>query len=102
MTPQTIAAFRADLQRLAPFEGETRYGPGLLPETFATIREGTTYLGVVNRAAGTRTVQVHLEPLGLDGGGYAALEAETGRSFRVESDFEVELPARSFRLFILR
>ncbi len=97
-----IAAFRADLNALEPFAGETRFGAGLFPETFATTRDGVTYLGIVNRGPQARDIGVALEPLGLAAGSYAALEPETGRSRAIDGDFTITMPARSFRLFVLR
>lgn len=103
LVPEAIAAFRADLRALDPFQGTTTYGPGLFPDTFATARNGVTYLGVVNREPTGRAVRVALDPLGLAAEApYTALDAATGAGRRVEGDFLVELPPRSFRLFVLR
>jgi hypothetical protein len=103
MNAETLAALRADLVALDPFNGTTAYGPGLFPETFATTRNGTTYLGVVNREPRARAMQVGLEPLGLNGmGPLTAFEPESGRSRRIDADFSVELGPKSFRLLVLR
>ncbi len=97
-----VAAFRADLNAMEPFQGDTRFGPGLFPDTFATTRHGVTYLGVVNRDPKPRDVPVALDPLGLSGRSYAALEVQSERTRAVDGDFTVAMPARSFRLFVLR
>jgi len=102
LTPDVTASLKADLSRVDPSRGETRFGPGFLPDTFATTRDGVTYLGIVNRQATTRSVNVALAPLGLDSGrSYGALEPQTGRSTRITGDFEVELPPHGFKLLVL-
>lgn len=99
---ERIGAFRADLNAMEPFQGETRFGTGLFPDTFATTRDGVTYLGVVNRSPNPRDVTVELEPLGLDATGYAALDVQAERARWIAGDFTISMPARSFRLFVLR
>jgi hypothetical protein len=101
LNPQTTAGFRADLRALDPYQGTTTFGPGLLPETFATARDGVVYLGVVNREPRAREMRVALVPLGLNGT-YTALDVSRARSLRVDGDFNFELPARSFGLLALR
>ncbi len=103
MEPRTIAAFRADLNALKPYEGTTTYGPGLFPETFATTRDGVTYLGVVNRGLRPGSIAVTLADHGLEPEApYTALQVSSGESQRIVGDFAVEMTARSFRLFALR
>ncbi len=102
LTPEATGALRADLIAMEPFQGETRFGPGLFPDTFATTRHGVTYLGVVNRSPSPRDVVVELEPLGLSAAGYAALDVQAELTRWVDGDFTVSMPARSFRLFVLR
>lgn len=103
MEPRTITAFRADLNALQPYQGRTTYGPGLLPDTFATTRDGVTYLGVVNRGLQPRSVQVNPADHGLEPDApYTALQVSSGLGQRVAGSFAVDMPARSFRLFALR
>ena len=102
MDAQTVAGFRADLLALNPYEGSTTYGPGFPPDTFATTRNGLTYLGVVNREARGRPMDVDLGALGLGSEAYTALDITTGEGRRVAGVLSVELPARSFRLLVLR
>lgn len=99
---EDAARLRADLVALDPFRGATRFGPGLFPDTFATTRDGVIYLGVLNREPAPREVVVSLDPLGLAGRAYAALDAASGEPRRVDGDFPVMMPAQSFRLFVLR
>lgn len=99
----TLAVFRADLAGLYPYQGETRFGPGLLPETFATTRDGVTYLGVVNRQHKARDIQVPLDPLGLERDtSYTAFDVAAGSGRSVQAELVASLPPRSFRLFVLR
>jgi hypothetical protein len=102
LTPERAAAFRADLIAMDPFRGTTRYGPGLFPDTFASTRDSVTYLGVVNRDPSPREVVVSPAALGLTGASYAAFDAQAERARRVDGDFGVAMPGRSFRLFVLR
>ena len=103
MQPATIATFRADLNALHPYEGVTTYGPGLFPNTFATTRDGVTYLGVVNRELRTRAMSMSLADHGLEPeAAYTALQISTGSGQRVVGDLTVEMPPRSFDLFVLR
>ena len=93
----------ADLERVDPSRGETRFGPGFLPDTFATTRDGVSYLGIVNRQATGRPVAVALAPLGLDPESrYSALDPQSGQRTRVLGDFDIELPPRSFKLLVLK
>jgi hypothetical protein len=102
LTPERAAAFRADLIAMDPFRGTTRFGPGLFPETFATTRDSVTYLGIVNRDPSPREVVVAPAALGLTSAIYAALDVQTERVRRVDGNFAVAMPGRSFRLLVLR
>jgi hypothetical protein len=99
---RTLAAFRADLQGIDPSSGTTTFGPGLFPDTFATTRDGVTYLGVVNREQTPRNVPVPLRALGLDAPSYAALDPNSGEGQQVAGEWAVAVPGRGFRFFVLR
>jgi hypothetical protein len=99
---RTLADLRADLRGVDPSSGTTTFGPGLFPETFATTRDGVSYLGVVNRELGPRNVAVPLKTMGLDAPSYAALDANSGVGQRAEGEWSVAVPARSLRFFVLR
>jgi hypothetical protein len=102
MDAATVAGFRADLVALNPYEGTTSFGPGFLPDTFATTRDGLTYVGVVNREPAPRSMGVDLGALGLGTETYFAFDVSTGEGRRVAREFSVDLPGRSFRLVVLR
>jgi hypothetical protein len=102
LDPRTLAAYRADLRAVDPYTGTTRFGPGLFPDTFATTRDGVTYLGVVNRETVARNILVPSRTLGLEADSYTALEVATGNGRRVSGEFTVAVPAQSFRLLVLR
>jgi hypothetical protein len=98
-----LSAFRADLNALVPYQGVTRFGPGLFPQFFATTRDGTTYLGLVNREWTEQEVRADLASLGLDGDAdFAVFDVEQARSERARGSVALRLPARSFRLVALR
>jgi hypothetical protein len=103
LAPERLAEYRAHLTHYYPFAGETRFDAAMLPTSFATRRGPLVYLGVVNRDPAPRTIAVSLAELGLDGAAtYTAYDAE-GRAFRqVAGGFEAALPAKSFRLYVLR
>jgi hypothetical protein len=102
LTPERAAHIRADLIAMDPFKGTTSFGPGLFPDTFATTREGVTYLGVLNRQPIARDVAVGLGQLGLTASAYAAFDVQGDATRRIDGDFTVAMPPRSFRLFVLR
>jgi hypothetical protein len=98
----TIADLRADLRVMAPFQGDTRLGPGLFPEYFATTRDGVTYLGILNRDPIARPVSVDLSNLGLDSSSYTAFDVSAGSARRLSGRFELTVPPRNFRLLVLQ
>jgi hypothetical protein len=61
-----------------------------------------TYLAVVNREHYSRNVTVPLRAMGLNAPSYAALDVRAGQGMQVDGDFEVPMPERSFRYFVLR
>lgn len=103
MTPQTLGRYRAHLAHYYPFAGETRFDGAVLPTSFATVRGPLAYLGVINREQAPRTVQVALEELGLDAAArYTGYEPESDTFRAITGSLEVTLPAKSFRLYVLR
>jgi hypothetical protein len=103
MTEQTLSAYRSLLAQYEPFVGTTTYGRGLKPQTFATTRQGTTYLGVLNRSRSERRIVAPLAEHGLDLDRPAtAYDVESDRFISLAAPFTVTLPAQSFRLYIVR
>lgn len=103
MDPATLAHYRALLAHYRPFAGRTTLGPGLYPQVFATHRDGTTYLGVINRASESRTMEVDLEDLGIPAHqDQLAYDVETDTFLRVRGTLLVDMAPQSFRLFLLR
>jgi hypothetical protein len=103
MTEETLSAYRTLLTQYEPFAGVTTYGPGLRPQTFATTRQGTTYLGVLNRSATARPIAVPLAEHGLTMSRPAtAYDVEAGRFIRLSNPFTVTMPAQSLGLYIVR
>ncbi|MBI2941281.1 MAG: NPCBM/NEW2 domain-containing protein [Chloroflexi bacterium] len=103
LSPEDLAAYRSLLVHYNAFTGETRFGPGLYPDYFATTVGGTTYLGLINRDDHPRTISPSFVELGLDEGAiYTAFDVEEQRFFRVLAELPVELAGQSFRLIILR
>jgi hypothetical protein len=101
--PADLHEYRAYLSQMRPFEGQTYLGAGLHPDTFATTRDGTTFLGVLNREPTERDVPVDLEELGLAAGtSYLAYDVQGHRAFVARDGFVAHLPAEAFRLYVLR
>src|SRR5207244_7901011 len=94
--------YRADVRAVDPSSGTTTFGPGLFPDSFATTRDDVTYLGVVNRETGSRSIAVSLAALGLRGQGYTALNVSTGEASLVDDGFSVAVPGQGFRFLVLR
>jgi len=103
IAPADLGEYRAYLTQLRPFAGETRLGEGLHPETFATTRDGTTFLGVLNRERTPREIPVDLGELGLDATAeYHVYDVERDKAFSAHGGFVARLEPESFRLFVLR
>jgi hypothetical protein len=103
MSPETLARYRAHLAHYHPFEGETRVDAAVLPNTFATLRGPFVYLGAINREPRPRTEAVSLAELGLDQAArWTYYDAEREAFGQVAGSFDVALPPKSFRLFVLR
>ena len=103
IAPEDLAEYRAYLTQMRPFAGETRLGEGLHPETFATTRDGTSFVGVLNRERATREIPVDLGELGLDEHAvYAVYDVEQSKAFPARAGFVARLAPESFRLFVLR
>jgi hypothetical protein len=101
--PAELDEYRAYLTQMRPFEGETRLGEGLHPDTFATTREGTTFLGVLNRERAAREIAVDFSELGLDAAAaYHGYDVEQGKGFTARAGLVVRLEPESFRLYVLR
>ncbi len=99
---RTLTAYRADLREVDAYTGTTTFGPGLFPDTFATTRDGVTYLGVVNRETTARNVPIGLRALGLDAPSYTALNVNTEEGRVVDGDFTVTVPGLGFRYLVLK
>ena len=103
MTPDTLSLYRSLLAQYEPFSGTTTYGQGMWPQTFATTRGDTTYLGVLNRNAVTATIPISLAEHGVNvQRPVAVFDVEAGQFTRRGAAFAVALPPQSFRLYIVR
>ncbi len=109
MDQEALSRYRSLLTHYEPFTGTTTFGRGLRPQTFATQRGGTTYLGVLNRSQKQVDIRVPLATHGLrplPGGDEqhiaTAYDVESGQFLRLATPFTVTMPAESFRLFIAR
>ncbi len=102
---EAVETYREYLAQYAPFTGTTRFGPGgIRPDWFATTRDGTTYLGVINRDGEPKSVQVALGELGLGGSRPVLVyqpEIDTAKEM-TGSVLTVDMAAASFRLYVLR
>jgi hypothetical protein len=104
-----LAALRALLVHYRPFAGETRTGPecaGLCPSWAATSVGDLTFVGLMNRETVPRRVEVRLTDLpdtGFAAGGeHLAYDVAAGRPLRVRDALAADVPAQTFRLFVLR
>lgn len=110
LTAPLLSEYRALLTHYNAFRGDTRFGDGFEargesfgPNSFATVTEPYTYLGVINRDDEDRQMTLRLEDFGIQPGStYVALDVATGRYLMTDGMIDVRLPASSFRLFILR
>ncbi len=103
LTPEAAQIYREYLAQYKPFQGTTRFGPGIQPDWFATTRDGVTYLGLVNRGDDDKIVEVPLKDMGMDSGRRAiAYDPEEDSSTLVDSSLLASLAPQSFRLYVLR
>ena len=103
MNPATLSLYRERLAHYRPFAGEMFALGTYPPEVFGSHREGFTYLGVMNRRAETHEYNIALEDLGLDPSiPRVLLDAEAGHYSVVSGHLKAEVPAHSFRFYVLR
>ena len=102
-------ALRAQLVHYRPLAGETRAGTecnGLCPSWSATSVGELTFVGLMNREAAPRRVEVRLADLpGAEagtGGSVFAYDVAARRPVGVGEVLAAEVPARSFRLIVVR
>jgi hypothetical protein len=109
VSPEGFAALRALLVHYRPFAGETRTGPecsGLCPSWAATSVGDLTFVGLMNREAAPRRLAVRLADLpdaaSAPDAAYLAYDVAAERPFGVREALAADVPAQSFRLFVLR
>lgn len=104
MDARTLAMLRSRLAHYNAFQGgDTRTDSPFAPTYVATTLDGMTYLGLVNREARPKRVQLRLADLGLDPRRtYTLFDASTEHYRTVKDRLELVLPPQSFRLLLLR
>jgi hypothetical protein len=103
LPPETARMYREYLVALRPFSARPVFGPGVPPRAFSTTVDGTTYLGLLNETDEPLAVTVNLAEHGLLPSVPAlAIDPETGAAFEGTQYLTVDVPARSFRLLVLR
>jgi len=103
LTPERLAEYRAHLTHLRPFAGETRFDTAIPPVTMAHRQGPLVYAGVINRDDTARTVRLDLVTLGLaTDTPYTYYDVEQRQFGQLTEGLDVTLPARSFRLYVLR
>ncbi|MBI3971656.1 MAG: alpha-galactosidase, partial [Chloroflexi bacterium] len=111
-SPESLAALRALLVHYRPFAGTTRTGDehfGLRPNWAATTTATTTgelsFVGLLNREHDAQIMALRLVdalPNATPGATYLAYDVEAARYVHVRDVLRVEVPAQTFRLFVLR
>ena len=103
LTPESVSLYRSFLAHYRPFSGVSRTSADLEQEVFSTNRDGTHYVGIVNRSPEERTVTVTAATLGLDAETpLAVFDTELGTGAEASGWFEVVLEPESFRLVVVR
>jgi hypothetical protein len=104
MDVRTLAMLRSRLAHYNAFQGgDTRTDSPFAPTYVATTLDGMTYLGLINRDAKPKRMQVRLADLGLDPRHtYTLFDASTEHYRTVKDKLELVLPPQSFRLILLR
>lgn len=103
LPPGAVRMYREHLAALRPFSADPRYGPGIPPEWFFTQVQGTSYLGLLNPGQEPREIPLTLDDVGFPGRSHAvAFDPRSRESFVIEHRFVAYLPARSFRLLVIR
>lgn len=104
MDARTLAMLRSRLAHYNAFQsGDTRTDSPFAPTYVATTLDGMTYLGLINREAKPKRVQVRLADLGLDPRRtYTLFDTATEHYRTLNDKLELVLPPQSFRLLLLR
>ncbi|MBI4319695.1 MAG: NPCBM/NEW2 domain-containing protein [Chloroflexi bacterium] len=98
-----LSEYRSLLAHYNAFDGETRYGSSLFPDSFATTVGDITYLGLINRGAEEKQLQVSLADFGLEEGQpYGVYDVGRKRFIRSQGRIRVQMPGETFRLFVIR
>ena len=100
---QVLSDYRARLVHYHPHEAPIFTVGAYPPDAFGTHRQGTTYLGLMNRDNEARDILVSLQEAGLDAAlAYTAYDVSAGAYLSVREALEVPMAPESFRLFLLR
>jgi hypothetical protein len=109
LSPPDLARLRALLVNYRPFEGTTVTGGdehGLAPVWSATTMAAgdLTFVGVLNREAVAQRVRIDLAEAAVPSpaGDHITFDALGGAVFHAAGALTVEVPANSFRLYVLR
>ena len=102
-SPATTQLYREYLAALRPFSADPTYGPGIPPETFSTTVGGTTYLGLLNPALVSRTIDVDLAAHGMtSANSLVVFDPERHTATSAAGTLAVAVPAQRFQLRVVR
>ncbi|MCL4465138.1 MAG: NPCBM/NEW2 domain-containing protein [Chloroflexi bacterium] len=103
MNQDTLSAYRSLLVHYDPFKGKTKVSSLLRPEVFATVRDETAYLGLLNRDGEPKEFTVTLADYGLDPTkSYLAYDVEENAFQRINGTLHTIVPGKGLRLYLLR
>jgi hypothetical protein len=102
LTPQRLAALRARLVHLRPFEGQTFVDDLQRPTVFGTVRDDLAFIGMLNRAASEADTRAQLADFGLSpSAAYTVYSPEDDTAQVVRGSIAATLPGKSFRLSVV-
>jgi hypothetical protein len=101
MSPQSLSELRCLLAHYNAFDAEVVPSARMRPSAFATTTNHLTYLGVLNRGSQPRAFAEEIGELNVIAPGLMAFDVETKAWQSATSIADQQIPARSFRLFII-
>ena len=103
MSPQALSQFRELLAVYRPHQGRAFLVGSYPSPVFGVERDGTVYLGVINREVSPQEFPVALTDLGLSGSvDYTVYDAAMRQYSTASGALSVPMPPQSFRLLVLR
>jgi hypothetical protein len=101
LSHQSLSDFRARLMLQRPFEGQFYVDQPHRPTVFSTVRDGLTFMGLLNRQNTPQRIEARLSDYGVQGLGRTVYVPEIDSAAVVTDAISADLPGEAFRLVII-